>query len=192
MPRIGRVDGRTKAQWWGDTADAMCDAAVEVAHTAGATPDETVAMLAESVGDFVYGASRAVAVEALLEQAEHLIWDILHDTYCEQDEGRPVTTLTDLERMRRAAASFSDQARYLVQPRLAGSRWPAKHGRMLSLITGVTCSRRQTKQTRPWPSSSPPLPTPATEPPWPTSSAAATPTPTRLWWPPTRWPGLLA
>ena len=70
------------------------------------------------------GVTRARAVELLLERAEDAIADILYETYYAQDEGKPAATLGEIDKMRQAVTEFYDQARHLVQPRLAGSRWP--------------------------------------------------------------------
>jgi hypothetical protein len=111
------------SKWLSELGEALVNALDLVAQSLQASPEELLEMTLTVAAENPE-VSRADAVDALLYCAKRLIYDVLHDTYAEQDRARPVTTLAELDKMRQAASSFADQAWYLVQPRLTGSQWP--------------------------------------------------------------------
>ena len=124
------ADKDALSTWASELADAMARAVSEVRRAYGATTEDMAWELIWMGAEYFQftGVTRARAVELLLERAEDAIADILYETYYAQDEGKPAATLGEIDKMRRQAVTeFYDQARHLVQPRLAGSRWPTHH-----------------------------------------------------------------
>lgn len=112
--------------WLSELDAALLDAVNQVADRLGATWEDIAETVVCAVVDQPEALPPGVGVRILLDRAELMVATILYETYWQQDEGQPVTTLADIGRMRLAATQFAEQAAHLVQPRLGALAWPMR------------------------------------------------------------------
>jgi hypothetical protein len=115
------TDKKALCSWYSDFADAAQEAVWRVAREYGAAQDDTLDFFASTTTLFP---DPDKVVVALLDYAEQTIASALNDVYFAQEAGEPTEVMeATLAKIRAAVSSLNEQARHLVQPRLAGSRW---------------------------------------------------------------------